>query len=86
MSEFLYRFPTDDLIGLVAVVGAFFCGTLGLVLAFCCQYWSQRQAETAAALKRDMLSRGIDVGEICAVMEAGTSQSGKRCRKRESAG
>ena len=77
MTELLSRFPTDELIGLVAIVGAFGCGALGILLAFFCQMWQHRQAESVNALKQDMLSRGMSVEQIQAVLDAGTKKN--RC-------
>jgi hypothetical protein len=82
MSEVLSKFDSGELIGLVAVVGAFLCGlvcgTLGIVLGFYAQAQETRRAELAATLKRDMLSRGMSADDIQAVLEAGAK--GRACR------
>jgi hypothetical protein len=81
------KFGSDEILGLVALVGAFACGLilgpLGIALGFYHQAHLTRRTETLAALKQDMLSRGMSTDEIQAVLEAGTTpqeRAGRRCR------
>jgi hypothetical protein len=74
MLELLSRFDSGELIGLVAVVGAFLCGLPAVVMGI---WLAIRQTETAAALKQDMLNRGMSAEEIRIVLEAGSGS----CRK-----
>ncbi len=72
MSDVLARFPPDQLIGLVAVIGAFVCGALGILLGFYYQSHQSHKDQETLALKREMINRGMSVEEIQAVLEAGT--------------
>lgn len=74
MQEFLSRFGNDEIIGLVAVVGAFLCGIPAVIGGI---WYAIRSAEIAGALKQDMLNRGMSVEEIQTVLDAGTGRSGK---------
>jgi hypothetical protein len=74
MEDFLAKFSPGELIGFVAVVGWFLCGMLAIVMVF----WNKvRNAEIAAALKSDMLQRGMSAHEIQTVLEAGLKTSRK---------
>jgi hypothetical protein len=79
MQEFLSRFGNDELIGLVAVVGAFLCGIPAVVGGI---WYAIRNAEITGALKQDMLNRGMSAEEIQIVLDAGTGRSGKVMRNR----
>jgi hypothetical protein len=69
MTEFLSKFDSGELIGLVAVAGAFLCGIPAVLGGI----WLEiRRAELAAALKQDMLNRGMTAEEIRTVLDAGT--------------
>ena len=76
MSELLSKFDSGEIIGLVAVAGGLavglICGTLGILLGFYHQAQETRRAEALAALKQDMLERGMAAEEIRAVLDAGT--------------
>ena len=64
MNEFLSRFNSGELIGLVSILGGFIMGafTIGA------HYWHKiHQTE----LKREMLARGMSAEEIKTVLEAG---------------
>lgn len=80
MSELVGKFDADQLIGLVAVVGAFLCGLPAVILGI---WYAIRQAELAAALKQDMLNRGMSAEEIRTVLDAGTPAS-KALRQKNS--
>jgi hypothetical protein len=74
MEAFLAKFSAGELIGFVAVVGGLLCGMLAIVMDF----WHKiRKAEIAAALKRDMLQRGMSAQEIQTVLVAGLKSSRK---------
>ena len=83
MTEVLTKFDSGEIIGLVAVVGTFLCGVLGILLGFYVHWQKHRKAETTAALKQDMLNRGMSAEEIQTVLEAGSKSPGKayRCRR-----
>jgi hypothetical protein len=79
MTAFMMpSFDAGEFIGLVAVAGWMLIGLVGIV-AGC--WVAVRRAETAAALKHDMLNRGMSADEIVAVMNAGKDQSRKSCRR-----
>jgi hypothetical protein len=72
MTNLLTRFEPGQLIGLVAVAGGLLCAVVAIVA----DYWHKiRRAETEAALKQDMLNRGMSAEEIRTVLEAGTKRS-----------
>jgi hypothetical protein len=78
VEEFLAKFNGGELIGFVAVAGGILiglvCGLAG-ILTGC---WEKiRRTEIAAALKRDMLNRGMSAEEIRTVIEAGSKYSRK---------
>lgn len=72
MNELLPTLSGKELIGLVAVAGAFVCGLLGIAMVMVHRCLDYRQAQTATAIKHDMLNRGMSADEIIAVMEAGS--------------
>jgi hypothetical protein len=74
MSELLHRFDAGEIIGLVAVGGGLLVGITAIVVGT----WAKvRRTEIAAALKQEMLNRGMSAEDIRAVLDAGS----KRCRK-----
>lgn len=78
MTELLSKFDGGELIGLVAVVGGLLCGLSAIVMGI----WLEgRRAEIAAALKQDMLNRGMTADEIRTVIEAGSNASRKQLRQ-----
>jgi hypothetical protein len=77
MSDFLSRFNGGELIGLVAVAGGLLCAIVGILSG---SWQKVRKAEIAAALKQDMLNRGMSAEDIRTVMEAGSYRFGKSCR------
>jgi hypothetical protein len=78
MNEFLSKFDGSELIGFVAVAGGLLCGlvcgTAAIVMERLCKL---RQL----ALKQDMLSRGMSVDDIQAVLDAGTAKGRRRLGK-----
>ena len=74
MTEILSRFNGGELIALVAVAGGLLCG-ITAIIAGC---WNKvRRAEIAAALKQDMLNRGMSADDIGTVLDAGSKRSRK---------
>jgi hypothetical protein len=69
MHEFLSKFDSGELLGLVSIVG----GMSFTLLIVAGKYWQNvRQSEIAANLKRDMLDRGMSAEEIKTVLDAGS--------------
>lgn len=64
MNEFLSRFNSGELIGLVAIVGGMLVGVIAIVA----HYWHQNRL---TELKREMLNRGMSAEEIKTVLNAG---------------
>jgi hypothetical protein len=78
MEEFFAKFNAGELIGFTAVAGGLLCGILCGVTGILMGCWEKiRLAEIAAALKRDMLNRGMSADEIRTVIEAGSKRSRK---------
>jgi hypothetical protein len=76
MAEMLTR-NFGEWIGFMIVGGGLLIGLIAVAGGI----WSDvRKKEIAAALKHDMLERGMSADDICKVLEAGT----KRSRKVES--
>ena len=69
MHELLLKIEPGHLIGLVAVAGGLVCGIVAIVMGIGLEI---RRVELAAALKKDMLERGMTAEEIRIVMEAGS--------------
>jgi hypothetical protein len=88
LAEFLSKFDSGELIGLVALAGGMIVGLiLGIMrvlLAFCKLKQEHRQEEIAATLKQDMLNRGMSADEICTVLEAGSKDSRQPLRRHRS--
>ncbi len=79
MGEFLQKFDAGELIGLVAVSGGMLIGLLCGITAIITDNWQKlRRAEIAAALKQDMLNRGMSADDIRTVLEADSKKS-KKC-------
>jgi hypothetical protein len=76
MNEILSRFEAGEIIGLVAVTGVLLCGLVAIIMGI---WHVHRKAEINAALKQDMLNRGMSADDIRMVLDAGTPQSGKGC-------
>jgi hypothetical protein len=76
MPELLSRFEAGEMIGLVAVSGGLLCGLVAIVMGI---WHEHRKTEINAALKQDMLNRGMSADEIRTVLDAGTGASSKRC-------
>jgi hypothetical protein len=79
MYELLFKMEPGQLIGLVAVVGGLVCGLVAIVMGVGLEI---RRVELAAALKKDMLERGMTAEEIRIIMEAGSKNSERLCKSR----
>jgi hypothetical protein len=78
MTDLLSRFEPGEFIGLVAVAGGLLCGLSAIVMGI----WHEvRRTEINAALKRDMLDRGMSAEEIRIVLESGRKSCGKATKK-----
>ena len=77
MYELLSKMEPGQLIGLVAVVGGLVCGIVAIVMGVGLEV---RRVELAAALKKDMLERGMTAEGIRIVMEAGSKNSQRLCK------
>ena len=67
MNEFLSKFDSGELIGLVAVTGGLLCGLVAIVggmVAKCVCHARE------IAFKEDMIARGMSADEIRAIMQA----------------
>jgi hypothetical protein len=81
MSEFLSKFDAGELIGLVAVGGGLLCGILCGTTAIIMDHWYKLRQ---LALKQDMVSRGLSVEDIQAVLDAGTGKGRKKLERERS--
>jgi hypothetical protein len=78
MNEVLSKFDAGELIGLVAVAGGLLIGLLCGVTAIIADSWQKvRRSEMAAALKQDMLNRGLSAADIQTVLQADSKKSRK---------
>lgn len=76
MSELLSKFDSGELIGLIAMTGGMALGLiLGLAGILTYHFRRSRQLELEAALKQDMLQRGLAAADIERVMRATTPES-----------
>jgi hypothetical protein len=70
--DLLSHLTGRDLIILVPVAGGLLCAITAIIAA----HWQKiRRAEIAAALKQDMLNRGMSADDIRTVLEAGSRRS-----------
>jgi hypothetical protein len=68
MNEFLSKFRSDEIIGMLTIVG----GLIFLLVSIVGYYWHKiHKTSVHAALKQDMLNRGMSAEEIKTVLEAG---------------
>jgi hypothetical protein len=68
MTEFLSKFRSDEIVGMVTIV----CSLLFLLSPIITICWYKiHKNSTIAALKQDMLNRGMSAEEIKTVLEAG---------------
>lgn len=85
MIELLSKFDSGELLGFIlggiSIIGGLLCGIIGIIAGT----WQKvRRAEIAAALKQDMLNRGMSADDIRTVLEAGSKESRKALRNRSS--
>ena len=77
LAEFLSRFQFGELMGFLAVGGGMLIGLVAVAGGL----WVEiRKNEIAAALKQEMLGRGMAPEEIKMVLDAGTHRSRKQGR------
>jgi hypothetical protein len=69
MSEIMSKLDGDGVLALISIVGGLLCGMVAIAMSF---WHKTRKLEIAAALKQDMLNRGISADEIQTVVESGT--------------
>jgi hypothetical protein len=68
MVELMSRIQSNDLIAIVGILAGCLCA----IAVTAATVWSRvRTAQISAALKQDMLDRGMSADEIQAVLEAG---------------
>jgi hypothetical protein len=79
MGDLLSKFTSGELIGLVAVVGGLICGTVWVIAYY---WYEMRRTETDAALKQEMLGRGMSAEDIQTVLEAGSGERPRSSRSR----
>jgi hypothetical protein len=77
MSDWLPHVNAGEFIALVAVGGGLLCGIVGIISG---TWLEMRRAEIAAALKQDMLARGMSPEDIRTVLDAGTKRSGRHLK------
>jgi hypothetical protein len=81
MVDLLSNINGGELIALVAVAGGLLCAITAIITSS----WQKiRRAEIVAALKQDMLNRGMSADEIRTVLEAGSKSSRKALSSRPS--
>lgn len=74
MTDLLSKFDAGELIAITSVVGGLLCGITAIVAGT----WAKvRRTEIAAALKHEMLNRGMSADEIRTVLDAGSKSSRK---------
>jgi hypothetical protein len=79
---FLSRYPW-----VIPVVLAFMVPITAIIFGTVTNYWRRtRQAELDAALKQQMLDRGMSADEIVQVLEAKSQPTKIGCRERRSVG
>jgi hypothetical protein len=85
MTEFLSKFDSGELIGLVAVAGGMLCGITAIVGGIVAKCWSQARE---LAFKEEMVARGMSADEIQTVMECGNHRlfANRGCRSGDRVG
>jgi hypothetical protein len=72
MSELFSRFEPGEFIGLVAVAGGLLCGLVAIVMGI---WHEHRKTEVSAALKQEMLNRGMTADDIERILNAGMAKT-----------
>ncbi len=72
MTDFLTRFNAKEIMGLMAVSGAFATALLCIAWSWTATWQSHRRDQAALNLKQSMIDRGFSPAEIQQIMEAGT--------------
>jgi hypothetical protein len=68
MSEFLSKFDSGEMIGLVAVTGGLLCGLTAIVGGIVAKCWCEARV---LAFKEDLVARGMSAEEVRTVIESG---------------
>lgn len=77
LADIFSRFNYNELMGFFVVSGGLIIGLVAVAGGF----WVElRKTEISAALKQEMLSRGMPAEEIQMVLDAGTHRSRRRAR------
>jgi len=72
MPDFLSKLESRDIVGLLTILCCLIFA-LSPIVAIC--WYKMHKNRTIAALKQDMLDRGMSADEIKTVLEAGTKPS-----------
>lgn len=72
-DELLFRLGKDEIFGLGMLIIA---GVTAAVVVAVVQWRKVRHAEIEAALKRDLIARGMSAAEILSVLGASTARTG----------
>lgn len=73
LSELLSKFDGGELIGLVTVTGSLLLGAMGILTWHSAQAQKTRRVEALAALKQEMVQRGMSTRDIQVVLESGSN-------------
>lgn len=83
MGDLFFKLSGAQVIGFFAMFGVFLWGALLIAQRFYAQAQMTRRAELDAAVKQEMLARGMSADEIRMVCDAGT-ESSRRSKRRHS--
>jgi hypothetical protein len=81
MGDLFFKLSGAQVIGFFAVLGVFLWGALAIAQQFYAQAQRTRRAELDAALKQDMLARGMSAEEIQMVCDASTEYARRSERR-----
>ncbi|MFO0808582.1 MAG: hypothetical protein U0746_08165 [Gemmataceae bacterium] len=81
MGDIFYRLSGAQVIGFSTIFGVFLWGTFLIALRFYAHAQQTRRAELDAALKQEMLSRGMSAEEIRMVCDAGSEYTVRSNRR-----
>lgn len=81
MGDLFFKLSGGQVVGFFALLGVFLWGALIIAQRFYAQAQKTRRAEIDAALKQEMLSRGMSAEEIQMVCAAGTEHAFRSQRR-----